>query len=164
MKLLALDLGTSTGVAHNLGGQLVATTHTWATKGEVTKWGKERATRRRDPRIPRFYEFLCSLPRPDVVVFEDVEFAKYRKQAQMWPALRSAVWLAFSSQTTIECIGVTKLKLFATGSGSADKDLMKKHLLAQHPEWRGVALDDNAVDALWLFYWGQHAFARSNYV
>lgn len=163
MKILALDLGTHTGVAHNLGDCLVAVTHTWATEKEVTQWGKERATRRRDPRVPRFFDYLRSLPRPDLVVFEDVLFVSSRKQAHLWSSFRTAIWLAFSSETTTECIDTSALKKFATGGGSADKDMMKKHLLLQHPEWKKAQLDDNAVDALWLFYWAVHTFGRSKY-
>jgi hypothetical protein len=165
MKTLALDLGTHTGIAHNLGGELTAWTETWATDREVTAWGKQRATRRRDPRVVRFFEFLCSLPRPDVVIFEDVEFATYRKQAQMWPSLRTAVWLAFSSEVTIECVPVATLKQFATGAGNADKPAMEKAMRREHPEVfkQKKALDDNAIDALWLYYWAQHNLGRGNY-
>lgn len=163
MNILALDLGTKTGIAHNLGGRLHAETLRLATDDEVTAWGKQRLTRRKDPRVIKFFEYLCSLPRPDLVVFEDVQFSSYTLQVQMWASLRTSVWLAFSSEVTVECVPVGTLKKFATGTGSAGKDLMKKHLLLQHPEWKKVELDDNAVDALWLFYWAQHNLSRGNY-
>jgi Holliday junction resolvasome RuvABC endonuclease subunit len=163
MKILALDLGTKTGIATNLGGEVSAYTKTWATGAEVTAWGKQRQTRRRDPRVVRFYEFLCSLERPDVVVFEDVEFSSYCKQTQMWSSLRTAVWLAFATQVTIECVPVTTLKKFATGSGNADKKGMEKHLFLQYPKWKNAKLDDNAIDALWIFYWAAHNLSRANY-
>lgn len=163
MRLLALDLGTKTGIAHNLNGDIQAETLVLATAKEVTAWGKTRETRRRDPRVLRFYQHLCSFPRPDVVVFEDVQFSSYTLQVQMWASLRTSVWLAFGSEVTIESVPVTTLKKFATGAGNADKVGMKNNLHLQHPEWKGAKLDDNAVDALWLFYWGLQTFSRMNY-
>lgn len=163
MKLLALDLGTKTGIADNLSGELQARTMTLATAKEITEWGKKRMTRRRDPRALRFYKYLCSLSRPDVVCFEDVQFSSYTLQVQMWASLRTCVWLAFGSEVTVETVPVTTLKKFATGTGNADKELMQKHLFLQHPEWKAAKLDDNAVDALWIFYWAQQTLCRNTY-
>ena len=163
MKLLCLDLGTKCGIAHNMGDGIDAGTIVLATPKEITAWGKQRITRRRDPRVKRLYDALCCLPRPDVVCFEDVQFTSYTLQIQLWSSLRTAVWLAFSSEVTIECVPVTTLKKFATGSGAADKAAMQKHLFLQFPEWKNAGLDDNGVDALWLLYWAQHNLARGNY-
>jgi hypothetical protein len=160
MKILALDLGTKAGVAHNLGGELYADTWTLASPKEIAVWNEQRITRRQDPRVLRFYKKLCSLSRPDAIIFEDVLFSSYTLQVQLWASLRSAVWLAFPNDVTIESVPVTTLKKFATNAGNADKELMARHLYLQHPEWRTAKLDDNAVDALWLFYWAQHTLSR----
>lgn len=161
MKILALDLGTKTGIAHNLGGEVDATTLTLATAKEITAWGKTRQTRRKDPRVYRLYKFLCSLPRPDAVVFESVDFSSYTLQVQLWASLRAAVWLAYSSEVTvIECIGVSSLKKWFTGAGNATKEMMEAALYKQHPEWKDRGLGSDAVDALALFYWGSWALGR----
>lgn len=163
MNILALDLGTKTGAATNLSGELRAWTWVLATPKEVKEWGAKRVTRRKDPRISRLYQHLCSIARPDLVVFEDVEFASYTRQVQLWSSLRAAVWLAYGSEVTIECVPVGTLKKFATGAGNADKAAMQKHLLLQYPEWTDIKLDDNATDALWLYYWATANLTRGTY-
>jgi len=161
VKILALDLGTKTGVAWNYGPPLWATTWTLATAKEVTTWGKTRLTRRCDPRVPRLYQTLTHimLP-PDLIVFEDVEFSTYTKQTQLWASFRSALWLAsVALGAAIECVPVTTLKKFATGSGDADKTQMAKAMFTQFP---GTPrdLDDNAIDALWILKWAEKNLSR----
>lgn len=162
MRILALDLGTNCGVAHNLNGKLVVFTKTFATDREVTQWGKQRLTRRQDPRVVRFRDFLSDIPAPDVVVFEDVEFQTYTKQTQLWSSFRTAVWLVFKQPTLIECVPVSTLKKFATGHGGATKEMMESALRRQHPEIlnQKQALDDNGVDAAWLWFWANRSLAR----
>ena len=161
MKILALDIGTHTGIAHNLGEGIDAGTLTLATPKEIAAWGKQRITRRSDPRVPRLYKYLCCLPKPDAVVFESVDFSTYTLQVQLWASLRSALWLAFPSDvTTIECIGVSALKKWFTGSGNATKEQMAKTLYQKYPQWRDAKLGEDAVDALAVFYWGQWALGR----
>lgn len=162
MKVLALDLGTNCGVAHNLFGNLTVRTEKLATDREITAWGKSRMTRRQDPRAVRFHDFLAGLPTPDVVAFEDVEFQTYTKQTQLWSSYRTAVWLAFKRPTIIECVPVSTLKRFATGHGGATKEMMEAALRRQHPEVfrQKTALDDNGVDAAWIWFWANHVLAR----
>ncbi len=162
MKILALDLGTSAGYAHNLFDPEEVEAGAWqlATPKEVAAWGKNRLTRRRDPRIERLHNLLSKLPRPDVICYEDVQFSSYTKQVQLWSSFRAAVWLAFPADTFIECVPVGTLKKFATGSGSADKDAMAAALYRHQPELKKAGLNDDAVDAVWLFNWAVQNLGR----
>lgn len=174
MKILALDLGTKTGLAYNWQPHGMwndfpepATTLVLAKPEEVTRWIKKRMDRRSDPRVLRLWSFLTRLvsnDKPDLVVFEDVQFASYTKQVQLWSSLRAAVWIACQDVPVIECVPVTTLKKFASGYGGADKALMKKAFVTQ---FGGVyygqrKLDDNAIDALWLLRWAEHNLGRLN--
>lgn len=159
-KILALDLGTKTGVAWNFGEMPGAATKTLATPKEVAQWRKERLDRRCDPRVTRLYSWLAAADAPDIVVFEDVEFQTYTYQTQLWSAFRSALWLAFHMRSLIECVPVTTLKKFATGSGQADKARMRKALFTRFPQTR-PDLDDNAVDALWILKWAETNLCRA---
>jgi len=165
MKILALDLGTKTGVAANweppwLHGAPAITLQLGAPK-EITGWRKQRQTRRGDPRVDRLYFFLRGLhPDPDLVVFEDVEFSSYTAQTQLWSSLRSAVWLAFTGISVVDCVSVTTLKKFATGAGNADKAMMEFAALKQCPELKKFKLDDNAIDAWWLLQWAEKHLGR----
>ena len=165
-KILALDLGTKTGYCY---GDSISTLKvgTWklATAKEVTQWGKERLTRRCDPRCARLWHELDRLPKPDIVVFEDVEFASYTKQVQLWASLRAAVWLSYGgfsgcgySGVLLECVPVGTLKKFATGAGNANKNGMERAATRLGLEVSG--LDDNAVDALHLWRWAERNLSR----
>lgn len=161
-RILALDLGTKTGVAWNFGPLPGATTLKLATDKEVAAWGKSRLTRRCDPRIERLYRFVHEKAQPaDIVVFEDVDFSTYTYQTQLWASFRTAVWLACltNSAAILECVPVTTLKKFATGSGLADKSAMRKALFTQFPQTR-PDLDDNAIDALWILKWAEKNLGR----
>ena len=159
MKILAVDLGTKTGLAWNYGMNPGADTHTLSTPAEVKEWTRSRRDRTCDPRISRLYNFLDGFHVPDLVVFEDVQFTTYTKQTQLWSSLRAALWLAFDGKALIECVPVTTLKKFATGSGAADKAAMKKALFTQFPQTR-PDLDDNAIDALWILKWAERNLGR----
>jgi Holliday junction resolvasome RuvABC endonuclease subunit len=162
LKILALDLGTKTGVARNYGPLPCETTWNLATAAEVTAWGKQRLTRRCDPRVRRLYQLLIDFKyrEPDLIVFEDVEFSTYTKQTQLWASFRTVVWLAARVlDAEIECVPVTTLKKFATGSGAADKAAMKRVMFTQFPVTSRV-LDDNAIDALWVLKWAEKNLSR----
>ena len=159
MDILALDLGNKTGVAWSFGNIFGAETRTLASAKEIAAWGRDRQTRRCDPRIPRLFRYLRDFSIPEVVVFEDVEFSTYTKQTQLWSSFRTAVWLAFDGKAVIECVPVTTLKKFATGSGAADKEQMKCALKKQYQEIN-TALDDNAIDAIWILKWAEKNLSR----
>lgn len=164
MKILALDLGTNTGIACNWQARAFtapAMTIKLAQPEEVTNWGRTRLTRRCDPRIQRLFYYLRDFETPDLVVFEDVEFSTFTKQTQLWSAFRTVVWLAFPPRVVIECVPVTALKKFAAGFGCATKEHMKRALFTQCPEvYAGLTLDDNAIDAYWILKWAEKNLSR----
>lgn len=162
MKILALDLGTSTGFCHNLNNPEEVEAGHWelSTPKEVKTWGKTRITRRRDPRVERLHNLLSKLPKPSIVIYEDVMFSSYTKQTQLWSSFRAAVWLAFPSDVFVECVPVGTLKKFATNSGAADKGMMAAALFRKHPELAGRGLNSDAVDAVWLFLWAVKNLGR----
>jgi Holliday junction resolvasome RuvABC endonuclease subunit len=155
-SILALDLGTDTGYAF---GETRPDAGTWhlGSRKEITDWGKLRFTRRCDPRVTRFYRKILSIyPAPDIVVFEDVEFSKYTYQTQLWGSFRGALWCAFGRPNVIvECVPVGTLKKFATGHGGAKKEMMATSLFKLYPQWKSAKLSDDAIDALWLWYWAE---------
>lgn len=168
MDILALDIGTKVGFAYNqtlllpetdCTGRYDAGTWALASDTEVKKWGKARLTRRNDPRIRRLCDNIAALGAFDVIVFEDVEFQTYRMQTQLWSALRSSLWLCGLAKH-FECVNVTTLKKFATGAGNADKAAMSKALKRRHPKLWTPWLDDNGIDAVWLWLWGQENLSR----
>lgn len=158
MKILALDLGTKTGYACN--SENVYGTWELATKKEIAAWGKNRLSRRCDPRVSR----LMTKVKPfcgwvDCIVIEDVQFSSYTYQTQLWASLRAAVWLACDKCSMLyEAVPVKTLKQFATGNGNATKDMM---LAAFQKRLPGVALDDNGVDAYWLLQWAEQNLSRT---
>lgn len=171
--MLALDLGTNTGWAIGQDGKLLEC-GTWklATAKEIALAGKNRMSRRLDLRIPRLWQYLLNehaLAPIDWVVFEDVEFLSTRLAAHLWASFRTAVWIfASASRVQIECLGVQKLKQFATGHGGATKEMMVAALVRQHPEdfrvdsagnvhyfahGKDDFVDDNCADAVHLLKW-----------
>jgi len=162
-EIMGIDLGTKTGIAWNYGHFPGVITKALATPTEITRWGQMRKDRTGDPRVIRLYEFFSGLPRyPRIVVFEDVQFQSFTKQTQLWSSLRTALWLAFYGKCLIECVPVTTLKKFATGSGAANKIAMRKALFSQFPETR-PDLDDNSVDALWILKWAEKNLGRMKF-
>lgn len=159
MDILALDLGTSTGYAYNLGDDFVSGTWTLATPKEVTAWGKQRKTRTDDPRIARLCENLDDLDEFDVIIIEDVLFASSTYQVQLWSSLRAAVWLCGKTKK-FEALPVSTLKKFATGSGNADKAAMSKYLKIMHPKIWTPSLGDDTIDAIWLHIWAKQNLCR----
>lgn len=168
MNALALDLGTKTGYAYNRGGQFFAGTWTLASAKEVTAWGKVRLTRRNDPRIDRLCEAISGLGNDafDAIVFEDVQFVSTTFQAHLWAGLRSAIWLC-GLANHFDCVPVATLKKFATGNGGATKQAMAKAFFcgqgyrSYFPDTRNLShLDDNGVDACWLWIWAQKNLTR----
>lgn len=157
--MLALDLATSTGYAFNRGSEFFCGTWVLGTDKEIRKWGKERLTRTVDPRIDRLCKHVSELGLFELVVFEDVMFSTHTKQTQLWSSLRAAVWLC-ARTTRFDCVPVATLKKFATGNGAADKPTMSKWLRSQYPEIWTPELNDDAVDAAWLWLWAKKTFAR----
>jgi hypothetical protein len=107
-------------------------------------------------------DLLKSLPKPDLVIIEDVCFSTYTLQTQLWSSFRAAVWLTFGQSCVLECVPVTTLKRFASGSGAADKFAMEKALKIHHSElWKEeYAGKDDTIDAIWLWLWSQQNLSR----
>lgn len=177
MNILALDLGTHTGWARFVNGEIRAGTWTLSTPKEITLAHKYRFDRKCDPRYLSLIHYLNTanlsttdhLFKLDLVLFEDVEFAKSRMQAHLWATWRAAVWGVFGLKgIPIDCLATGKLKGFATGSGNADKDRMARALTLDpryeldkggvRDKLTGDLLDDNAVDAVHLLHWGMKTF------
>lgn len=175
MNILALDLGTHTGYAYTKRGEFYCGTWDLATPEEVKEWGKTRMTRRADPRICRFLKHISSVGPVDAIVFEDVQFSSSTYQTQLWAGLRSCVWFAAcqDAATLLECVPTGTLKKFATGHGAATKEMMADSLVKQDPRFTfktirrkqvvhdgNHRLDDNAIDAIWLWRWATHNLGR----
>lgn len=165
MNVLALDLGTSTGWCVNNGDDIGSGVLRLATDRQLKEDKRDRMNRRSDCRIQNFFKWLAGIKaqlKPDAVVFEDVEFASSTYQVQLWSSLRSAVWISFPpDKFVVDCVSVGTLKKFATGSGSASKEAMRKYL--RDPRFDKPSLiDDNQVDAIWLWLWAEKTFARLN--
>lgn len=175
-SILALDLGTRTGYAFGRmkgDGDVKSGTLDWASAKEVKEWKRSRATRRGDPRVLRFYSWLTTNIEVGVrrIVFEDVEFCSQTYQCQLWTSFRTCVWIAVEGRgIQIDAVPVGTLKKFATGNGSATKSGMAHALARAFPDLytihnsqkgevealpSGRILDDNAVDALWLYHWAR---------
>lgn len=159
--ILTLDLGTDTGYALGYNREsLGAGAWKLGTVKEITHWGKSRLSRRCDPRVTRLFNATYSMT-PGLVVFEDVQFASSTYQVQLWASLRAAIWCRFGSDPNviIECVPTGTLKKFATGHGGATKEMMEASLFRQHPKWKSAKLSDDAIDALWLWYWAEQHLA-----
>lgn len=170
MNILALDYGTKTGYCFGSDpANLQCGTWTLATPREVAEWGKSRRTRTRDPRMARLATYLRQFPLADIVVFEDVQFASSTYQVQLWASLRSVAWLDYPDTTRFECVPVSTLKKFATGAGNATKDKMaaaldfnfSSRLPCLPIPSSTTRLDDNAIDAIWIWLWAQQTFSRA---
>lgn len=163
MNILALDLGSTTGFAYGTGQCPIIDSRTWATDAELKAMRLCRLDRRGDIRVIRFFDWLTSLHNEckfDAVVFEDVKFVRSQAQAHLWASFRTTVWLAFPS-THIECVDVGTLKKFATGHGGADKALMSAALHRGYSSLWNSRLDDNAIDAVWLWVWAKQNLGRA---
>jgi hypothetical protein len=172
-SILALDLGTTTGYARWDFDRVFTMSISWATPKEVTAWKRKRLTRRGDPRVLRFYDWLdLEIRRENAshIVFEDVEFCSQTYQCQLWTSFRTCVWLvAHLRGCQVEAVPVGTLKKFATGTGAATKQAMALALIKSSGgqfQWDRSKqavfdtvtkkyLDDNAIDALWLYSWAQ---------
>lgn len=176
--ILALDLGTNVGFAYNMGDSFCCGTWVLASPKCLREQKKTRANRRQDIRVIELYRMVKNLSIAsafDCILFEDVQFSSSTAQTQLWSSLRTAVWIAaFGSNTLVECVPTGTLKKFATGSGAAKKEQMGVALCRRYSDFvvgknqtskfkvfRGLQeLDDNAVDAVWLWKWGQTNLSR----
>jgi len=54
------------------------------------------------------------------------------------------------------------LKKFATGHGGATKPMMESALRRKYPSFWNPYMDDNAIDAAWLYLWAKQNLGRLN--
>jgi Holliday junction resolvasome RuvABC endonuclease subunit len=171
MNILSLDLGTTTGWAIRREGKLRAGSVLLATERQLKEQRKLRGDRRGDARIQALWEFIEDMDEAapfDAIVFEDVQFVRSTAQAHLWASFRTTIWLyAYLQGKTVECLATGKLKVWATGCGSATKEMMAAWLVHYHPEIarfydghlrfveNNAILDDNATDALHLLLWAE---------
>lgn len=137
--ILALDLATATGVAHESG--LLTT---WALDQFATKHvgGRFAALRRMLYRLHDEQPFTR-------VVCEHAAFGAPHRAVLEFHGRMLGVVLCWTAERSIalELVKPTEIKKFATGSGAAKKSQMvaaAKTLLGRDCE------DDNQADALWL--------------
>lgn len=170
MKILALDLATNCGYAYNDGEDYQCGTWHLEFKSEARK---RNMSRRLDPRVIDLFNRVQDLQtrfKFNVITFEDVQFASSLYQVQLWSSLRAAMWTgAFKQNPIFDAVPVATLKLFATSNGRATKEMMVRALIRadsknffphkdptkawwQPPVIRSrIEIDDNAVDAIWLW-------------
>lgn len=175
MKILALDLGTTTGWAYRTPQGLRAGSIVLMGTKALKEQAAKRLDRRQDGRILRFWDHLqvvCTANPIDWLVFEDVQFAKSRMQAHLWAGFRSVVWLvAHQRGLQVECLSTDRLKRFATGNGCATKEAMAAWLPRKCKDVRffdgatrlvdgNEILDDNAVDATHLLLWAESVLRK----
>lgn len=171
MRILALDLASNCGFAYNSGTEYHCGTWQLATEQELKAARKQRLNRRLDPRVTKLFtlvEGLQQLHEFNVISFEDIEFQSYTLQCQLWASLRGAMWTgAFKANPVFDAVPVATLKKFATGNGKATKEMMIASLIRKDPHftknedplfayWHpdnhtSIRVDDNAVDAVWLW-------------
>lgn len=175
MKILALDLGTTTGWAYYDGVNTSHGSRLLASDKALREARKLRMDRRLDPRAASLESLLGNFLggfRPDYIVFEDVQFGKSLAQVQLWSSFRGVVWgFAVDHGIDVDCLATGKLKKFATGSGAADKTDMAKALVQSDPRvytlyahngvrniLTGEIIGDDAVDAIHLLKWALATF------
>lgn len=180
MKILALDLATNCGYAYNDDKTYHCGTYVLASDKELKAARKQRMNRRLDLRVTQLFHTVQALQNThgfNVITFEDVEFQSYTLACQLWASLRAAMWLgAYQTKPIFDAVPVATLKLFATGHGGATKEMMVKALIKNdphftknedptcaywHPDNRtSIRIDDNAVDAIWLWKRANQLFNR----
>lgn len=165
-KVLALDLGTSTGWAlysHDSVDRITSGTRRLATEKELREQRKTCLDRAADVRFLRLDTFLrVQLLPVDEIWFEDVKFVRSQAQGQLWAGFRTVVSLLYNRcEGAIYPIPVQTLKLSGAGHGNATKKMMlraaqKSPFLAPYLQRLGRVPDDNEVDALLLLQMALH--------
>ena len=170
-KYIGLDLGTRSGwcVCEDINGLLSFKYGYWdLVDGEdqakrttkLKKMAKDGgySTRDFDPRPYKLYlntkHLLDDNLDASIVAFEDVQFVRSQAQGQLWGSFRASIWLA-CMEPNFKAVSVGTLKKFATGTGTAEKEHMRKSLLEKYDL---DVEDDNAVDAIWLAIYAAKGF------
>jgi len=143
MKILALDLGTTTGWASEAGGILTSGTICFSGRPKDHKGEKFR-------RFRAWLRDLIDKEKPEIVFYEDVKRHAGVLAAHAYGGYLGHVLAVLASRggIPIRGIGVSTIKKKATGRGNADKMAMVKAAINRWPDQD--ILDDNQADALWI--------------
>lgn len=176
MKILGLDLATNTGYAYNdANGNFHCGTWVLATDKELKAARAQRFNRRLDSRVTKLFhqvQLIQKIHAFNIIIFEDVEFSSYTLQCQLWASLRASIWLgAFLTNPIFEAVPVGTLKRFAANHGAATKEMMAAALIKSDSRFtpgpkpatatfNNQVIDDNAIDAVWLWKWAKHNLSR----
>lgn len=147
MTVLALDLGTTTGVAIGDSGPPLKV---WHVSSHSFKPGKYDGGGMRAVKLTRMLDSLWTLARFDRVVYEAVRAHKGVDAAHVYGGLMMTLQAWCESQTPpvpYEGVGVGAIKKFATGKGNASKEQMLAAVEAMGYPCDG---DDNQADAVAL--------------
>jgi hypothetical protein len=162
-SLIALDLGTSTGIATTTivpgaPSSLKLETVELATQADLRRYkksGPKEVMRNCDPRARTLCVTLVNkiknLPGPIWIAFEDVRFAKSLAQAQLWASLRGVLWALPVDLGRYFSVNTASLKKFAGAKGTSKAAM--EAAFRKRFGYTGATLDDNLVDAAWVLTW-----------
>jgi hypothetical protein len=145
MNRIALDLGTTTGWATLLDGQIVS--GVWRFQPKRHEGGGMRYVRFRN-QLAELIEELSSAG-PPCVYYEEVRRHKGTAAAHVYGGFEAHL-TAYCDEHGIpyESVPVGTIKKHATAKGNANKAAM---MIAARNKWPGEDfLDDNEADARWL--------------
>jgi Holliday junction resolvasome RuvABC endonuclease subunit len=147
MKILALDLGTTTGWAI-IDGKMILSGR-WNLKGDRYEGGGMRLVRFR-----KYLNEVLDAEKPDLVVYEAVHQRALSTAAGHW---YGAFWGATCEVCDTRAVPysgqkVQDIKKFATGAGNAKKEKMVEAARVFVPS----VADDNEADAIHLARMMQH--------
>jgi Holliday junction resolvasome RuvABC endonuclease subunit len=149
MRILALDLGTKTGWAWSDGVRVESGVNTLVLR-------KEESPGMRYVRFRKWFDDMCLLSLPDVVVCEKPHLRGFGATHFLTNLLgRVEEECAIRGVQHSTCHTGT-LKKHATGYGNASKDEMVK--IAQAIFSDRLVADDNEADALLLLAWARDTY------
>lgn len=156
MKILAIDIGTTTGFAMGL-------THTDKPCRVASINFKPRKGETPGHRYLRAHHWILTLLRthqPDMVFFEDVKNHKGVLAAHVYGGILSQILAACAALSTpAQGVGVGAVKKHATGKGNASKEMM----ISAARENGYEPKDDNEADAIAIYHYAkEHALARDH--
>lgn len=162
MKILALDLATTTGWALSANGIITSGSQCFARLAAT----KSRPADHQGEPFAQFHRWLAEKIRtdkPEAIAYEEVMRFPYALQAHSFCGFRGHM-LALAAGYGIPCFGYppTSVKKFWAGKGNADKHEMVAATLVKLPD---VDLtDDNQADSLAIlhFHLFQHGLIEAS--
>jgi Holliday junction resolvasome RuvABC endonuclease subunit len=142
--LLALDLGTRTGWATNVVGDVIASGVVDFTSKRYEGGGM---------RYLRFQQWLNSLDKPRAIYFEEVRRHMSTDAAHVFGGLLATLSAWCELNHVPYCgIPVGTIKRHATGKGNAGKPMMIEAAMRLFPQYAGRVETDDEADALCLLH------------